>query len=249
VVDEAVDEALEKAARALRQTSFLAVLTGSGVSAESGIPTFRGADGLWQKYRAEELATPQAFARNPTLVWEFYDWRRQLISRAQPNAAHLTIAMMEKRCGEFMLVTQNVDGLHSVAGSRRLIELHGNIWRMRCLQEGKTVENREVPLKEIPPRCSCGGLMRPDVVWFGEALSHSNVEAAFRCARQCDVMLVVGTSGVVQPAASLPVVAKQKGACIIEVNLEETPISRLADFAFYEKACAALPRLYRAAWE
>jgi NAD-dependent deacetylase len=221
----------------------VAVLTGAGVSAESGVPTFRGAGGLWGQFRAEDLATPEAFQRNPKLVWEWYDSRRQLIAGCQPNAAHRAIALLERRAPEFLLITQNVDGLHHLAGSVRLVELHGNLWRVRCLDEGRVAENHEVPLQALPPRCGCGGLLRPDVVWFGEALPPEALQEAFDFAESCDVFLVVGTSVVVQPAASLPTIAKRRGAYVVEVNLEPTPLTPLAHESHHGKAAEILPRL------
>ena len=178
-------------------------MTGAGVSAESGVPTFRGDGGLWRQCRAEDLATPQAFARNPRLVWEWYDWRRQKIAGCRPNPAHEALAQLEARCAEFLLVTQNIDDLHRRAGSRRLVELHGNIWRVRCAREATVSALPDVPLREIPPRCACGALLRPDVVWFGEALPVEALERARVAAEACDLFLVVGTSALVQPAASL----------------------------------------------
>jgi len=219
------------------------VLTGAGVSAESGVPTFRGADGLWRQYRVEDLATPEAFRRNPRLVWEWYDWRRQLIAGCAPNPAHAAIAWLERQVPEFLLVTQNVDGLHRRAGSVRMVELHGNLWRARCLQEGTTRDLPDVPLAEMPPRCSCGGLLRPDVVWFGEALPPSALEQALQAADSCDVFLVVGTSAAVQPAASLPRVAREHGAFVVEVNLESTPLTGIAHDRHHGKAGVLLPRL------
>jgi NAD-dependent deacetylase len=225
------------------QATRVIVLTGAGVSAESGVPTFRGADGLWRRHRAEDLATPEAFARDPRLVWEWYDWRRQLIATRRPNAAHAAIAALEDRVPEFLLVTQNVDGLHRRAGSRRVAELHGNLWRVRCLAEGAVTDNLEVPLPVLPPRCACGALLRPDVVWFGEALPTESVQRAWDAAEACDVMLVVGTSALVQPAASLPMVGKAHGAYVVEVNLEATPLTRIADETYYGQAGEILPRL------
>ncbi|MBI3090015.1 MAG: NAD-dependent deacylase [Candidatus Tectomicrobia bacterium] len=231
---------LEKLAAARR----VAVLTGAGISAESGVPTFRGADGLWRRYRAEDLATPQAFARDPRLVWEWYDWRRQLIAKVEPNAGHLALARLEARCPDFSLITQNVDGLHPKAGSRRLVELHGNIWRLRCTAEQRTLVDARVPLPELPPRCpTCQALARPDVVWFGEALPQAVLEAAFEAAREAEVFLVVGTAAVVQPAASLPLTAKRAGAYVIEVNLEPTPISSSVDESLFAPAGEVLPLL------
>jgi NAD-dependent deacetylase len=222
----------------------IVILTGAGVSAESGMPTFRGEDGWWRNYRAEELATPDAFARDPKLVWEWYDMRRKIIHDTKPNPAHDTIAEMEKYFDNFNLITQNVDGLHNRAGSKNIIELHGNLWRVKCMAEGKKFEFLEVPLSKIPPKCDCGALIRPDVVWFGEMLPQEQLEAAFEAAQKCEVMFVVGTSAVVQPAASIPIIAKQSGAIIIEVNLEPTPLSTLADHSFIGKAGEILSELW-----
>ena len=229
----------ERLSRARR----VAVLTGAGVSAESGVPTFRGADGLWRRHRAEDLATPEAFQRDPKLVWEWYDWRRQLVARCEPNPAHQAIAHLERQFPEFLLITQNVDGLHPRAGSVRMVELHGSLWRVRCLAEGKTTEHLEVPLPSLPPRCGCGGLLRPDVVWFGEPLPEQALQRAFRAAETSDVFLVVGTSAVVQPAASLPAIARRHGAYVVEVNLEPTDLSSRADESHHGKAGEILPRL------
>jgi NAD-dependent deacetylase len=228
-----------------QKSTSLVVLTGAGVSAESGMPTFRGKDGWWRNYRAEELATPTAFARDPKLVWEWYDMRRKIIHNCSPNPAHDTIADMEQYFENFLLITQNVDGLHRRAGNTKIIELHGNLWHVRCLEEGRTFDFMEVPLKIIPPTCDCGALIRPDVVWFGESLPREAIDNAFAAAQDCDVMLVVGTSGVVQPAASLPVVAKNSGAVVIEVNLEPTPFTDLVDYSFLGKAGEVLPDLWR----
>ncbi|HHS97045.1 MAG TPA: NAD-dependent deacylase [Chloroflexi bacterium] len=217
-------------------------LTGAGVSAESGVPTFRGPEGLWRSFRPSELATPEAFRRDPALVWEWYDWRRQQIAACQPNPAHQVLAEMERAIPDFTLITQNVDGLHQAAGSRKVLELHGNIWRVRCTACGWKGEDRRVPLPEIPPRCRCGGLLRPDVIWFGEALPSKVLEAAWTAASRCQVMLVIGTSAVVQPAASLPIVAKRNGAYLIEVNPAETPITPFADEHLRGPAGKVLPR-------
>ncbi|HJX39431.1 MAG TPA: NAD-dependent deacylase [Anaerolineae bacterium] len=222
----------------------VAVLTGAGISAESGVPTFRGADGLWRQYRAEELATPQAFMRNPTLVWEWYDWRRGLIAGCQPNAAHRTLTEMERWCEDFTLITQNVDGLHQRAGSERILELHGDIWRVRCTTDNTVCDNHEVPLSRIPPTCPCGALLRPDVVWFGESLDSEVMNAAYAAVERCDLMLVVGTSAVVHPAASLPAIAHNAGAYLVEVNVQETALSALADEVILGPAARELPELW-----
>ncbi|NPB07605.1 MAG: NAD-dependent deacylase [Aquificae bacterium] len=223
----------------------IVALTGAGISAESGIPTFRGKDGLWNKFKPEELATPEAFFRNPKLVWEWYDYRRRLIAEAQPNEGHKILAKMEKEFPDFHLITQNVDGLHQRAGSERVIEIHGNIWKVRCVSCGHEKYEHTTPLPEIPPKCErCGGLLRPGVVWFGESLPADALSEAYRLAREAVVFIVVGTSGVVYPAAEFPFVAKEHGAEVIEVNPEETPISRIADLRFGEKASTGLRKVY-----
>jgi NAD-dependent deacetylase len=222
------------------------VLTGAGISAESGVPTFRGQAGLWRSFRPEDLATPQAFRRDPRLVWEWYDWRRGLIGSCKPNAAHRTLAEMETRLPDFTLITQNVDGLHQLAGSRHVLELHGNIWRTRCMDCDHVSEDRRVPLPEIPPHCpKCGALLRPDVVWFGESLPADVLEAAWAAAARCRLMLVIGTSAVVHPAASLPLVALRNGAHLVEVNPAETPLSAHAHEILRGPAAEVLPDWYR----
>lgn len=226
--DEEVARSLERARDMLRSSQSPTALTGAGVSAESGVPTFRGAEGLWKNYRAEDLATPEAFSRDPELVWRWYDWRRTLIDGLEPNPAHYALAELEKRHSEFTLITQNVDGLHRMAGSTRVLELHGSIWRVSCGSCGVVADNRDVPI-EIPPRCTCGGLLRPAVVWFGEPLPEDVLTAAFEAASKTDLMIVAGTSGVVQPAASLAVRAKNAGAFVVEVNPETTPLSSVVD--------------------
>jgi len=221
----------------------VAVLTGAGVSAESGVPTFRGANGLWRSYRAEQLATPQAFARDPVLVWRWYDWRRQRIAACCPNPAHAALAALERTVPDFLLITQNVDGLHRQAGSTALVELHGNLWRVRCTAEETVQDLPAVLIDTIPPCCACGALQRPDVVWFGEPLSEAAVTRASQAAERCEVMLVVGTSLLVHPAAALPALAKRRGAYLVEVNVEPTPVTAYADAAFQQPAGIVLPRL------
>ena len=198
----------------------MTVLTGAGISAESGVPTFRDAlTGLWAQYRAEELATPEAFARNPALVWDWYRMRRELVARVQPNAGHRALVAMEREVPDFVLITQNVDGLHQRAGSTTPIELHGNIGRARCSREHTTVERWDESA-DSPPRCgSCGGFLRPDVVWFGEILPPEALRAAELAARNCDLLLSVGTSNLVEPAASLPWRAAAAGAEVAVVNV------------------------------
>jgi len=226
----------------LQEANRVAVLTGAGISAESGIPTFRGEEGLWKKYRPEELATPTAFSRDPKLVWEWYDWRRGIIGQKEPNPGHKVIARWEETFPTVSLITQNIDGLHQKAGSKNIWELHGNIWKLRCTEEGTITENYETPLKEIPPLCpNCGALLRPHVVWFGESLSPTILQKSIQLSSECDVMFVVGTSAVVQPAASLPFEASKAGAKIVEINLDPTPLSLYADFSIMGKSGEILP--------
>jgi NAD-dependent protein deacetylase/lipoamidase len=227
------------ARRLLEGASRVAVLTGAGVSAESGIPTFRGAGGLWRSFRAEDLATPQAFAKDPKLVWEWYDWRRGLIAAAQPNAAHRALAELERRKDNFTLITQNVDGLHDRAGSRNVLKVHGDIWTLRCTGCGAEREERSTPLAEIPPRCSCGALERPGVVWFGEGLPSGVWQRAQDAAGRADVLLVIGTSALVYPAAGLAGLARR----VIEINVAETPVSAEAEFSLRGPAAQILPEL------
>ncbi len=234
---------MQQARQWLREASSVAVLTGAGISAESGIPTFRGAGGLWRQFRAEELATPEAFARDPRVVWEWYDWRRGLIAQAQPNAGHRALAELERRTVRFTLITQNVDGLHDRAGSRNLLKVHGDIWQVRCVVCGSESRDDRVPLPELPPRCGCGGMLRPGVVWFGEPLPFDVWRRAEQAAREAEVFVVAGTSAVVYPAAGLAPLAKRAGAKLIEVNLEETPFSEEVDCSLRGRAGELLPQL------
>lgn len=231
----------------LRSARRVTVLTGAGVSAESGVPTFRGPGGLWRGADPAKLATPEAFREDPRRVWEWYDWRRSLIATARPNAAHEALALLDERIEDLLLVTQNVDGLHQASGSRRLVELHGSIWRVRCVREGTIREDRRVPIDPLPPACSCGALCRPDVVWFGEELPEEALSEALRHCERSELMIVVGTSNIVHPAASLPLMARQAGAWIIEVNPEPTPLSVLADESLRQAAGTIVPRLVEAA--
>jgi len=229
--------------KALKNADRVAVLTGAGVSAESGVPTFRGADGLWKNYRATDLATPEAFARNPELVWEFYNWRRELIGQKTCNPAHRALAELERLIPDFTLITQNVDGLHLLAGSRHLLEIHGNIWRARCTRCGRETLDRAPDMGNRPTCAACCGLLRPGVVWFGESLDPEILRQALEAAERCRVMLVVGTSSVVQPAASLAYTAKSGGALLAEINLARTPNSDLMDIVLMGKAGEILPEL------
>ncbi|HLL99248.1 MAG TPA: NAD-dependent deacylase [Rubrobacteraceae bacterium] len=231
---------------ALRDARYVVALTGSGVSAESGVPTFREAQtGLWERYDPQQLATPEAFDRDPRLVWEWYEWRRNLVSEAEPNPGHLALAELERRTPNFTLVTQNVDGLHKRAGSQEVIELHGNILRSKCSREGVIAEPEELD-ENIPPRCpQCGANLRPDVVWFGEMLPPGTLDAASEAARACDLFLSVGTSSLVYPAAALPYEALENGATLVEINPSETPLTQYATFALQSRASEALPNFMR----
>jgi NAD-dependent deacetylase len=227
----------------LRDASSIAVLTGAGVSAESGVPTFRGNNGLWKQYRAEELATPEAFARDPKLVWEWYDWRRSVIAEAKPNPGHHALAAAESRARKFTLITQNVDGLHELAGSRNVLRLHGSIWNLRCMECALEREDRRTPLPEIPPRCECGGMLRPGVVWFGEALPARIWQEAEKAARSADLFLLIGTSAVVYPAAGLATMAKSSRARVVEINIAETGLSGGIDEFLRGPSGELLPQL------
>jgi NAD-dependent deacetylase len=196
------------------------VLTGAGISADSGVPTFRGRDGLWRNFRAEDLATPEAFARDPKVVWEWYDWRRQLIRTKSPNPAHHALVDIERRVDRFTLITQNVDGLHGAAGSEQLIELHGNIWKVRCTKCRMVSYNTEVPIRILPYCAGCGGLLRPHIVWFGEALNPLDLTQSEQALQSCELLLIIGTSGVVYPAGGFASVACAAGAFVAEVNLD-----------------------------
>lgn len=221
----------------------LTVLTGAGLSADSGVPTFRGADGLWRNFRAEDLATPEAFERDPRLVWEWYNWRRELIATKKPNPAHQVVAELERRFNDFWLITQNVDGLHRAAGSQKLSEIHGNIWMVRCTGCGRVEENREVPIPILPTCLHCGGLLRPHIVWFGESLFPNDLSRCAAALQSSEVLLVIGTSGVVYPAAGFASVAKQAGAFVAEINLESTPQSDLVDVSLQGRAKEIVPLL------
>ncbi len=222
----------------LTPSSRVAVLTGAGVSAESGIPTFRSNGGYWRRHRFEDLATPEAFARDPQFVWTWYEERRRAIAVARPNAGHKALAEMEKRVASFTLITQNVDGLHDLAGSQNVISLHGDIWTVRCLECGKErVERSE--LNDLPPRCGCGGMLRPGVVWFGEGLPAGALERAMAAVRAADVLIVAGTSAQVYPAAGLIPLA----TAVIEINPEETAFSGDAAFSIRGSAAQILPQL------
>lgn len=238
----------------LRNARHITVITGAGISAESGIPTFRDAQtGLWAKYRAEELATPEAFRANPELVWDWYSWRRKLVGDAAPNDGHHALVELEDWAPSFTLITQNVDGLHQIAGSRNVVELHGNIRKVKGLD---CTRDRECPAAgdasrydqspDKPPRCEvCGTYMRPAVVWFGEALDHNNIELAAEASSKCDVFFSVGTSAVVYPAASFIYQALANGAATVEINPQPTPQSQEVHFPLKGSAGVILPALIK----
>ncbi|MFW9844042.1 MAG: NAD-dependent deacylase [Candidatus Thorarchaeota archaeon] len=236
------NESLESAIDTISNADYLIALTGAGISRESNVPTFRGKDGLWRNFDAMELATPDAFKRNPTLVWEWYTWRQGLIAECNPNPAHLTLVSWEKRGLLQSLITQNVDGLHIRAGSKNVLEVHGDLWALKCT----SCEYRgrlDSPAVGIPSCPSCSNNLRPDVVWFGESLDSCIISHVYTELEQADVCLVIGTSALVQPAASFPLRVKQKGGHLIEINIERTPLSSIVDLHLAGKAGEILPKL------
>jgi NAD-dependent deacetylase len=238
---------LDRVASWIRAAERVVVLTGAGISAESGVPVFRGAGGLWRQFRPEQLATPEAFARQPELVWEWYCWRRERVAAAEPNAGHRTIAHWQRQRGNVTLLTQNVDGLHARAGSPEPIELHGNLWRVWCVSGcGFAEHDRCAGPPRTSFRCACGGWLRPAVVWFGEALDASTLDAAVIAMEEADVVLVVGTSAVVYPVAALPQLARRRRARIVEVNVDETPLTSVAHAVLRGPAGEVLPALQEA---
>ena len=247
--DKDQSRAAAQAARVLAGARSLAMLTGAGISAESGVPTFRDAQtGLWARFDPLQLATPTAFAIHPKLVWDWYAWRRDLVARVHPNPAHGALVDIERRVPDCLLITQNVDGLHRRAGSRNVVELHGNIARVKCSREGTVVEHWDRVGDEVPRCASCGALLRPDVVWFEEMLPPDALAAAEAMAGRCDLMLVVGTSAEVYPAAALPSIAKASGALVIEINPNVTALSAAADYMLRGPAGRVLPALVQEAW-
>lgn len=234
----------------LRQAKLIVVMTGAGVSAESGVPTFRDAQtGLWAQYDPTELATPQAFQRNPQLVWDWYKMRLGMIEVVAPNAGHYALAEMAQKGPRVALITQNIDSLHQMAGSEDVIELHGNIRRTKCFDRGHRFDGWPDDSAEKPPKCElCGSLMRPDVVWFGEGLPYSSLETAALLAAECDVFFSIGTSSVVQPAASLAVWALQAGGTVVEINPNDTPLTPHAQFVVQRPSGEFLPELVAETW-
>lgn len=246
-----MQQPINAAADLLARSKRIVVLTGAGISAESGVPTFRGEGGLWKSYRAEDLATPEAFSRDPRLVWEWYGWRREVVRSCAPNAAHFALAQFADRHQHTLIATQNVDGLHRQAGTREdaLVELHGGLFRVRCTScawRSPHTERVDATSMETLPRCeSCGALARPDIVWFGESLDPRNIERAFAAAEDADVCLVIGTSGVVQPAASIASVTRRHGGAVIEVNPVETPITDISSISLRGTAVDVVPGILR----
>ena len=242
------DDAIALLAERVRRASRLTVVTGAGVSAASGIPTFRGPGGLWRNFRPEELATPEAFAKDPKLVWEWYAWRRELVGAASPNRAHRVLAAWSRRLPGFRLVTQNVDGLHERAGTAGVIRFHGSLWEVSCWERCAASPPRwrhTGAFPKLPPECPhCGGLLRPGVVWFGEAIE-AEVLAAAEASLDCDVCLAVGTSAVVYPAAGLVAGARARGAFTAEINPETTPSTAGVQLAIPGRAEAVLDEVER----
>ncbi|MBI3163345.1 MAG: NAD-dependent deacylase [Anaerolineales bacterium] len=235
--------------RFLASASRVVALTGAGASQESGLRTFRDAQtGLWAQYKPEDLASPEAFTRDPKLVWDWYAWRREAIKGARPNPGHYALVEIEKRIPNFTLITQNVDGLHRFAGSQNVLELHGNIQKVRCSECGTFTETWGDDSESVPVCERCGGLLRPDVVWFGEPLPRSELEAAVTASRACQVFFSIGTSGAVQPAAALAHAARNNGSVVVEINAEPTPLTPIVDFALHGKSGEILPGLVRAVW-
>ena len=233
----------------LQRLPKLVALTGAGVSQESGLRTFRDAQtGLWAQYKPTDLASPEAFQRDPRLVWDWYAWRREAVKGVRPNPGHYALVEIEKYLPQFTLITQNVDSLHRFAGSQNLLELHGNIQRVRCADCYTFTETWDDDTEDVP-RCKvCNGLLRPDVVWFGESLPRAQLEAAVSAARSCEVFFSIGTSGVVQPAASLAFAAHNRGAVVVEINAEPTPLTPKADYVLQGKSGEILPSLVQAVW-
>jgi NAD-dependent deacetylase len=235
---------VDRVASWMRAAERIVILTGAGISAESGVPVFRGPAGLWRQFRPEQLATPEAFARQPELVWEWYLWRRARIADAQPNAGHRIIADWQRLRAGVTLLTQNVDGLHARAGSPRLIELHGNLWRVHCAEAcGVAEEDSPTAAARTVFRCGCGAWLRPDVVWFGEALDAEVMSQALRAVADADLVMVIGTSAVVYPVAALPQLARRGRARVVEVNVDETPLSGGVDAVLRGPAGQVLPLL------
>ncbi|MFP4496652.1 MAG: SIR2 family NAD-dependent protein deacylase [Vulcanimicrobiota bacterium] len=235
---------IEKIAGYLKNAEKVTILTGAGISAESGVPTFRGKEGLWKKYRPQDLATPQAFEIQPEVAWQWYGYRQELINKCQPNKAHYILWEFQNFFDRFSLITQNVDGLHEKAGSKEVIELHGNIFKARCMACNRII-SYEYPGGSLPRCHDCGNLLRPAVVWFGESLNQKVLEQAFKKAMDCDVFLTIGTSALVQPAASLPLIAARGGAKTVEINPDSTPLSLVLDVSVRGNAAKVLDEVWK----
>ncbi len=239
-----MEKDITKAYELINKAEDIVVLTGAGISAESGVPTYRGEEGLWKNYNPQELATPEAFARNPELVWEWYESRRKIMKNAKPNLGHLAITTLEREKRDFVLITQNVDGLHFVAGTRNVIELHGSLWEIKCVECERIEKNYQVPLPKRPPICNvCDTVMRPNTVWFGEIIPMERIDRCLFAIEQCDLLLIVGTSGVVEPAASMGLIAKKSEKPVVEINVEITPGTGLYDATVIGKSGEVLPLL------
>lgn len=236
------EEGIERLSELLLESTKAMALTGAGISSESGIPTFRGVQGLWEKYDIMEYAHIDSFTRNPAKVWRMLTELDETISSARPNYAHTALAELEKMGKLRMVVTQNVDNLHQDAGSREVVEFHGNARHFRCLDCRRSHKREYVMAQPIPPRCECNGLVKPDVIFFGEAIPWGANVKAFEMARQCDLILVIGTSAVVAPASEIPVSAKQAGARVVEINIEETVLTDyITDLMLKGSAAEILP--------
>ncbi|MBI3803791.1 MAG: NAD-dependent deacylase [Nitrospirae bacterium] len=237
-----MDEQIKEVQDRIASVRSITVLTGAGISADSGVPTFRGEGGLWKQFRAEELATPEAFESQPEIVWEWYHWRRKIISGKQPNPAHDALVLLEKACPAFTLITQNVDGLHRLAGTQKIIELHGSLWRMRCVSCGRVTENRSLDLPLLPECDRCHARLRPDVIWFGEAIDPTDLQKSIDACRSGELFLVIGTSGVVQPAASFASIARSSGAFTVEINMVDSMLPG-RDLLLTGRAAEVVPKL------
>lgn len=239
-----MEKEIARAYELIRDSEAVTVLTGAGISSESGIPTYRGQEGLWRNYSPQELATAEAFSRDPKLVWEWYDSRRAVMKDAKPNPGHFAVTTLERKKKDFTLITQNIDGLHLVAGTRNVIELHGSLWEIRCVKCDRVEKNYQVPLPELPPKCArCDEPMRPNTVWFEEIIPMERIDRSLFAIERSDLVLIIGTSGVVEPAASMGLIAKKSEKAVVEINIEVTPGTGLYDASILGKSGEVLPLL------
>ena len=245
LMDSELSKKIDSVVKHFKPDSRIVVLTGAGISEESGIPTFRGKGGLWEKYNPAEVAIAEAMMLRPKKVWEMHDTLRQTLAKSKPNPGHFAIAELEKMFKNVTVITQNVDNYHQDAGSKNVLELHGNAWRVKCTEEDKSWIDKTVPYKELPPKCRCGANLRPGVVFFNEPLDQDILNAAFKTSRSADIMFVIGTSYVVMPAAYLPVLAKESGAVLIDINIEYSPIATFPDASLIGKSGEILPELIK----